>query len=122
MELPLHVETVRGSSLSIERDYQPTESDEVEDLYRLLARVKEEEEDVTAVSVGAILSDYQRVRVENVCGRLGLTVLAFLWQRDQAELLAEMISAGLEAVLVKVACLGLGRKHLGARSDIAIAD
>ena len=111
--LPLYVETVRGSSLSTERDYQPTESDEVEDLYRLLARLKEEAA-VTAVSVGAILSDYQRVRVENVCGRLGLTVLAFLWQRDQAELLAEMVSVGLEAVLVKVACLGLGRKHLGA--------
>ena len=73
----------------------------MEDLYRLLARVKEEA-GVTAVSVGAILSDYQRVRVEHVCSRLGLTVLAFLWQRDQSELLSEMISAGLEAVLVKV--------------------
>ena len=69
---------------------------------------------------GAILSDYQRVRVENVCSRPGLTVLAFLWQRDQSELLGEMISAGLEAVLVKVACLGLTRKHLGARWDISV--
>ena len=61
MELPLYVETVQGSSLSIARDYKHTENDEVEDLYRLLARVKEET-GVTAVSVGAILSDYQRVR------------------------------------------------------------
>ena len=114
MCLPLYVETVQGTSLSIERDYQPEERDEVEDLYRLLARVKEEA-GVTAVSVGAILSDYQRVRVEHVCSRLGLTVLAYLWQRDQAELLSEMISAGLESVLVKVACLGLGSKHLGKR-------
>ncbi len=35
------------------------------------------------VSAGAILSDYQRVRVESVCSRLGLTSLAFLWRRDQ---------------------------------------
>lgn len=44
-----------------------------------------------AVSVGAILSDYQRVRVESICARLGLTVLAFLWRRDQSELLHEMV-------------------------------
>ena len=65
--------------------------------------------------MGAILSDYQRVRVESVCLRLGLTPLAFLWQRDQTELLREMISAGMESVLIKVACLGLNKRHLGKR-------
>ena len=39
--------------------------------------------DVEGVSCGAILSNYQRLRVENCCRRLGLTVLAYLWQRDQ---------------------------------------
>ena len=56
-------------------------------------------------------------RVEHVCSRLSLTVLAYLWQRDQAELLQEMISARLQSVLVKVACLGLGSKHLGKRYE-----
>lgn len=51
---------------------------------------------------GAILSNYQRTRVENVCGRLGLTSLAYLWRRPQSPLLAEMVDAGLDAVLVKV--------------------
>ena len=36
------------------------------------------------VSCGAILSDYQRLRVEAVCASLGLTCLAYLWQRNQA--------------------------------------
>lgn len=36
------------------------------------------------VSCGAILSDYQRLRVEAVCASLGLTSLAYLWQRNQA--------------------------------------
>lgn len=56
--------------------------------------------------MGAIASNYQRLRVENVAGRLGLTVLAYLWERDQIELLAEMIAAGLIAILVKVAAIG----------------
>ena len=47
------------------------------------------------------------------CRRLGLTVLAYLWQREQDELLQEMIDAGLVAIIIKVAGIGLTEKHLG---------
>ncbi|KAJ4939877.1 hypothetical protein JOQ06_029313 [Pogonophryne albipinna] len=113
MDLPLYRRTIQGSSLDISRNYSVTEGDEVEDLYELLKLVKEKE-GVQAVSVGAILSDYQRVRVENVCLRLGLQPLAYLWHRDQESLLSEMISSDLHAILIKVAAFGLDpEKHLG---------
>ncbi|XP_028252167.1 diphthine--ammonia ligase isoform X2 [Parambassis ranga] len=113
MELPLYRRTIQGSSLDTSRNYSETEGDEVEDLYQLLHLVKEKE-GVEAVSVGAILSDYQRVRVENVCLRLGLQPLAYLWRRDQESLLTEMISSDLHAILIKVAAFGLDpEKHLG---------
>ncbi|XP_053331540.1 diphthine--ammonia ligase [Spea bombifrons] len=113
MGLPLYRATLKGTSLDIGRSYTPHEGDEVEDLYQLLKLVKEKES-VDSVSVGAILSDYQRVRVENVCQRLGLQPLAFLWRRKQEELLDEMIANGLEAILIKVAAFGLDPdKHLG---------
>ncbi|XP_056401159.1 uncharacterized protein LOC130295009 isoform X2 [Hyla sarda] len=113
MALPLYRATLSGSSLNTARGYTPKEGDEVEDLYRLLKLVKDKE-GVDSVSVGAILSDYQRVRVENVCQRLGLQPLAFLWRRKQEDLLSEMISSGLHAILIKVAALGLDpKKHLG---------
>uniref|UniRef100_A0A3Q4I7P2 Diphthine--ammonia ligase n=1 Tax=Neolamprologus brichardi TaxID=32507 RepID=A0A3Q4I7P2_NEOBR len=113
MDLPLYRRTIQGSSLDTSRNYRETEGDEVEDLYQLLHLVKEKE-GVEAVSVGAILSDYQRVRVENVCLRLGLQPLAYLWRRDQESLLSEMISSDLHAILIKVAAFGLDpEKHLG---------
>ncbi|XP_043190210.1 diphthine--ammonia ligase-like isoform X1 [Amphibalanus amphitrite] len=113
MELPLYRASIRGSACASDREYSPTEGDEVEDLHRLLSKIKEEL-DFEAVSVGAILSDYQRVRVENVCSRLGLTSLSFLWRRDQSELLTEMVACRVHAVLVKVAALGLlPDRHLG---------
>lgn len=112
MGLPLYRHIIQGSSKSIDKDYTITENDEVEDLFQLLKKVKEEC-GVDAVSVGAILSDYQRVRVEHVCQRLSLTSLAYLWRRDQEELLKEMIDSQLKAVLIKVASLGLEPKHLG---------
>ncbi|XP_060918877.1 diphthine--ammonia ligase isoform X3 [Labrus mixtus] len=113
MDLPLYRRTIQGSSLDTGRNYNQTEGDEVEDLYELLKLVKEKES-VEAVSVGAILSDYQRVRVENVCLRLGLQPLAYLWRQDQESLLSAMISSDLRAILIKVAAYGLDpEKHLG---------
>ncbi|MCL4139866.1 UNVERIFIED_CONTAM: hypothetical protein GTU68_031132 [Idotea baltica] len=114
MGLPLYRRVIEGTSLNTKSiDYSPTEGDEVEDLYCLLKQVKEEC-DIEAVSVGAVFSDYQRVRVENVCQRLGLISLAYMWRRDQSELLQEMVDCGIEAVLIKVAAIGLSpSKHLG---------
>jgi len=88
--------------------------DEVEDMYLLLKRVKEQFPDVQGVSCGAIVSSYQRYRVESVCRRLALTPLTYLWQMDRHQLLDDMISSGIRAVLVKVAGAGLDPdKHLG---------
>ncbi|XP_059159822.1 uncharacterized protein LOC131943634 [Physella acuta] len=117
MDLPLFTGIIKGSSLSTERTYKLNADDEVEDLFKLLQKVKSEKE-IEAVSVGAILSDYQRVRVENVCARLGLTVLAYLWRRDQEELLKEMIACQVKAKIIKVAAMGLvPDQHLGLELD-----
>ena len=47
------------------------------------------------------------------CRRLNLTPLCYLWQRNQQELLSEMIDAGMDAILIKVAGIGLTTAHLG---------
>ena len=54
--------------MNTDATYTLTENDEVEALYDLLVRIKREkgENFFTAVCSGAILSDYQRVRVEHV--------------------------------------------------------
>jgi diphthine-ammonia ligase len=59
----------------------------VEDLYQLLAFAKARMPAIQAVASGAIASDYQRLRVENVCARLGLVSLAYLWHQPQDQLL-----------------------------------
>ncbi|KAH9461048.1 hypothetical protein Pst134EA_017357 [Puccinia striiformis f. sp. tritici] len=122
LRLPLYRQTITGTPLELGSEYgsrsckglmKGIEGDETEDMYNLLNQVKSIHPEITAVSVGAILSNYQRVRVEYVCHRLNLTVLAFLWQRDQAELLCEMVEAPVEAVLIKIAGIGLVPNHLG---------
>lgn len=93
--------------------YTPTPDDEVEDLVTLLWKVKSAHPDVEAVCAGALWSDYQRLRVESAASRVGLLTLAYLWRREQRQLLDEMIQVGVDAVLVKVAGIGLREDHLG---------
>lgn len=65
MGLPLYRKITNGKAEIQEKNYQPTANDEVEDMFELLQNIKSEIE-FDAVAVGAILSDYQRIRVENV--------------------------------------------------------
>jgi diphthine-ammonia ligase len=106
-------EIIRGSVVQ-SLDYDANESDEVEDMFVLLQAIKEQYPDVAGVSCGAIISNYQRHRVEHVCHRLGLVPLTYLWNKNRTELLQEIVGADVDAVLVKVAGAGLDPyKHLG---------
>ncbi|KAG7394461.1 ATP binding domain 4 [Phytophthora boehmeriae] len=115
MELPLVSETITGTAVKTGIDYlESAAGDEVEDLFRLLQKVTQQFPNVQGVCTGAIFSSYQRNRVENVCSRLGLTSIGYLWRREQTELLQEMIDSEVEAIVVKVASIGLNpRRHLG---------
>ncbi|KAM9381336.1 diphthine--ammonia ligase isoform 2-T2 [Phaethornis superciliosus] len=117
LDLPLYRGFIKGTSVNTGRVYTACQEDEVEDLYHLLKLVKDKE-GVEGVSVGAILSDYQRVRVEDVCRRLNLQPLAYLWRQNQEILLKEMISSKIQAIIIKVAAFGLDPdKHLGKTLD-----
>mmetsp|Transcript_9650 Transcript_9650/g.12129 ORF Transcript_9650/g.12129 Transcript_9650/m.12129 type:complete len:637 (+) Transcript_9650:96-2006(+) len=115
LDVPLIRGEIKGSARRKDLAYfEIVHGDEVEDLYALLQKVKVQFPQVIAVSSGAILSTYQRIRVETVCERLGLRSLSYLWQRPQRALLAEMLQFNLDAIIVKTASLGLEpSKHLG---------
>ena len=73
--------------------------------------------DIDGIVVGALWSDYQWDRMNLICGDLGLYVLAPLWRKDQDTVYDEMVSAGVEAVIVGVFAEGLDGKWLGRRLD-----
>lgn len=124
LDLPLYREPIRGSAVNSRRDYKPPRSaseaeDETESLIPLLARVKDAHPEANAVSTGAILSTYQRTRVESVALRMGLIPLSFLWQfpylppHRQVSLLEDMFAAGQRSIIIKVASGGLNSSILG---------
>ncbi|KAK6090704.1 hypothetical protein P3W45_000427 [Vairimorpha bombi] len=112
LELPLFEYKTKCLTINKDLDYIKIQDDEVEDLYNALSEIRNKI-DFEGVSSGAILSRYQKNRVENVSRRLGLISLAPLWHRNQKDLLGEMINSGIKAVLVKVASSFLDRSWLG---------
>ena len=113
--IELLVHPRKGRSVNTGLVYEKaTPNDEVEDLFIALQRAMKRFI-FQGVCSGAILSTYQRVRIENVCNRLGLTSLSYLWRfLPQKELLQQILDDGIEAVVVKVACPPglIPRKHL----------
>ncbi|KAK6334009.1 hypothetical protein TWF696_002519 [Orbilia brochopaga] len=117
LDIPLYRAPIKGASINQELSYYPEattdQKDETEDLYDLLLSIRQQHPEIKAVCSGAILSSYQRTRVENVCQRLGLISVAWLWQRRQESVLTEMAEVGLDAIIIKVASLGLDERWLG---------
>lgn len=114
---PLFRADITGKPNNMDLQYKDESDDgedEVEQLYCLLKDMREKHNvQFNAVSVGAIASSYQKSRVENICERLNLNMLAYLWDADQDKLLDEMILNNFDAILIKVACMGLSKKHIG---------
>ena len=86
--------------------------EELQDLRRVLEGL-----DVDAVISGAIASNYQRRRIDKLCQQLGLKHITPLWGRNSAELLKEMLEAGLRIMVTGVAALGLDERWLGRIID-----
>ncbi|RVD93120.1 PP-loop ATPase [Tubulinosema ratisbonensis] len=100
LNVPLFVKESKCLAKNTDLNYKPTNEDEVEDLFFVL---KEIPLDYQAVSSGAILSSYQKNRVDSVCKRLNKVSLAPLYNKNQLNLLQEMINYKIKALVVKVA-------------------
>lgn len=119
--LPLYRHEITGTSVNQNKSYGSVGSnqgDETESLVPLLTKVKTYHPEVNAVSTGAILSDYQRTRVESVALHLGLTPLSYLWQYpflghpSPTALLEDMAAVGQDSRIIKVASGGLDSSFL----------
>ncbi|TDZ26833.1 Diphthine--ammonia ligase [Colletotrichum orbiculare MAFF 240422] len=134
--LPLYRQPIRGGARYEGRDYDSSSvrddgggggdaADETESMVPLLRAIMADHPGANALCAGAILSTYQRTRVESVALRLGLAPLAYLWKYpvlpppaaapEEAQLLHDMAAAGLDARIVKVASAGLDDEFLWTR-------
>ncbi len=93
-----------------------------QDIHRIGDSVEElrgvlEKYNVDAVVSGAIASNFQKTKIEEVCTELGMLSYAPLWGKEQGMLLRDMLMAGFKIMIVAVAAYGLDESFLGKVMD-----
>ena len=101
MGLPLIVKKTKGVKES-----------ELKDLEKAILDAKKRF-GVEGIVTGALGSVYQASRIQKICDKLGLECFNPLWQRDQIELLRDLIKAKFRIVLTGVFAYPLTASWLG---------
>ena len=90
---------------------------ELEPLEAALADLADDLGGIGGVTAGAVESSYQTTRIEAMSDRLGAELFAPLWQKEPRALADEMLAAGFEITVVRVAAYGLDESWLGRTLD-----
>jgi len=68
---------------------------------------------IDGVVTGAIASDYQKSRIDQICDTLGVKSFAPLWHKDPKTLVTDLKAAGFKIILSGVGAAGLDKSWLG---------
>lgn len=104
----------------IERETPGEKEDELEDLKNALLELKSRGAD--AIFTGAIASQYQKSRIDNICQEIGLESHAPLWHQDPEDYMREVLKLGFEVMITSVAAEGLNESWLGKVIDEDMLD
>lgn len=107
--------SLQADVIGIRQVHVPTagvKEKELEDLTAELGRLKKSV-GIEAIVSGAIASEYQRTRLDNLCEKLGLRSFAPLWHKNEEQLVRDEIDAGFEIIITACSALGLDEKWLG---------
>jgi ABC transporter with metal-binding/Fe-S-binding domain ATP-binding protein len=118
-----HTDAVKLTKLQVESMGLPLiafntrgiKEEELKDLRAALLKAKEEY-DIKGVVSGAIESNYQKKRIDDLCKDLDLASISPLWGQDPLALLRE-VARDFKAIIVKVAADGLDASWLGRVID-----
>lgn len=84
--------------------------EEIEELKRLIEKL-----DVEGVVSGAIASNYQKKRIDNICKELKIRSITPLWHEKPLNILKEILTLNFEVIITGVYAYGFDKEWLGRR-------
>jgi diphthine-ammonia ligase len=110
-----HVVEGQAKSMGIPLIKQKTQGVEKVELKDLETAIKKaiKKHHIEGIVSGALYSNYQRTRIENIADTLGLKVFAPLWHVDQEQEMIQLLNSGYEIVFSSVAAAGLSKEWVG---------
>ena len=101
MDIPLIVQETPG-----EKEY------ELEDLKRAIKKAIKKF-NINGIVTGAVESVYQASRIQKICNDFGIECFNPLWQKDQIELLQDLLKNRFKVVISAVAAYPLDKNWIG---------
>src|SRR4030066_1537369 len=102
---------LQAESMGIPIRYKESEGLKEKELEDIEALMRSEK--VDGFVCGAIASDYQWSRLNEICHKLGKPLFAPLWRKDQVILLEDMVHAGFKFMIAGVYAQGFDEGWLG---------
>src|SRR5436853_636505 len=104
---------LQAQSMGLSQDIvEMTRTDEITDLQQALAKMKSTR-GIFGLVTGAVASDYQKTRFDNMCDAVGLKTYAPLWHKSPKLLVEDFKKSGFRIILTAVAAKGLDESWLG---------
>ncbi len=103
---------LQACSMGLQQVMVASGADELESLAETLRAMKRDE-GIEGLVTGAVASDYQKSRFDNLCDRVGLKSFSPLWHKKPEVLVSDLLSAGFRMVMSGVAASGLDESWLG---------
>ncbi len=109
----------QANALNIPLLIHETEGEEGKELVDLEAAIKraKEQYQIEGIITGAIESIYQARRIQSICNKLDIECFNPLWQKDQFELLEDLIQNKFEVMITAAAAYPLDASWLGRKID-----
>ena len=108
---------LQAESMGIPLITQKTEGKKEKELIDLKKIIKKAKEDykIKGVVTGALFSNYQGERIDNICKDLDLESLSPLWHMDQELEMRTIIKNNFSIIFSSIAAYGLNKSWLGKK-------
>lgn len=115
----IHLVKLQAEAMGIPLIFKKTKGIKEEELADLKEAISEAIKDygITGIVSGAIYSNYQRKRIDDMAAELRIESLSPLWKKKPKDMLSEMVGNGFKVVMSAVAAEGLGPEWLGREID-----
>jgi diphthine-ammonia ligase len=105
MNLPILLKKTKGE--------KEKELKDLEDVIKSAIKIYK----IEGIITGAVESLYQSSRIQKICNNLGIECFNPLWQKDQIELLEDLLKKKFEIIITGVAAYPLDNSYLGRKID-----
>ncbi|MFW6026004.1 MAG: diphthine--ammonia ligase [Candidatus Woesearchaeota archaeon] len=106
---------IQAKLLKIPKTVIKTEGEKEKELIQLKKGLKKikKKYGIEGIIVGAIDSDYQRMRIARICQEIGLKVFTPLWRKEYKKYNKILMDSGFKYTLSKIMCDGINTKWIG---------